>query len=150
MIECSRCFLFPFSSSCCCLVFFFFSLGDTLRAYATYRANGISCDTPIHTFTAPSRTEEEDINSQWLSSNADHSFLWDSSLPLTGQTVRSIVYTSPDQYTYIASTSPFTTEFITMAAAAPVEQGKDATTPSAACTDVSHTEEEEEEEKGLE
>lgn len=31
--------------------------GDVIRAYATYSSNGIACDTPIHTFNAPSMAE---------------------------------------------------------------------------------------------
>jgi hypothetical protein len=31
--------------------------GDVIRAYATYSANGVACDTPIHTFNAPHMEE---------------------------------------------------------------------------------------------
>jgi len=38
--------------------------GDIIRAYATYSANGIACDTAIHTFNAPDLKEMRMVSEQ--------------------------------------------------------------------------------------
>ena len=38
--------------------------GDVIRAYATYSANGIACDTAIHTFNAPEMRQQSHFDAQ--------------------------------------------------------------------------------------